>query len=395
MKKFLFSFLLLVSCTGVISDKDIQDDTVLKNTPNDIDGYDVIALAKYCDVYLKAPVLPAVSTLLSTFGNPLPCIAKRIERGGIILVQIDLIDATCWRNNVCPPGAPRPDDLKEIEKRAKLVSTYAQKYPLVKWEISPALEHDVKSVTRVRQMLQAAKKGCPKCAIINSPFTGATPNEYPIERHGTRIKAHSISADGQSSFDGDNISSDGNNFVHTDAGSFSTYTWVPEFNLRCTGEDAFVPPNLRTEKPTFSLLRQAYQLNFPEEPKPVAPLRCKTVREVKSPEIVKTNAESYCNRQPENLKNDKRNNKPLLIIKKKGSPGQKLKVYSKEGKEVACFLYYGPFSEPGLYRWYMGNCSGETPYKLFTELKSEWGYTDLGNGNCLLINSIRRMGRYR
>ena len=80
-----------------------------------IPGYDALALARFCDTYLKAPRLPALSTLLNTFGDPIPCVDRAAARGGLKLVKIDLIDATCWRNKVCPAGVPKPDDLKTID----------------------------------------------------------------------------------------------------------------------------------------------------------------------------------------------------------------------------------------------------------------------------------------
>jgi hypothetical protein len=364
-------------------------------------GYDVLAVAQYCERYLKAPRLPAVSTLLNTFGDPLPCIEKAVQRGGLELVQIDLIDATCWRNRVCPPGVPRPDDLKAIEKRAQSVQKLAVKYPGTKWSVSPALEHDVKDAKKVQAMMNAAKKGCPNCDVINSPFSGA--RNSPLELHGTKVSAFSVSGDGASIFDADNLKSDCSKeleqsgkckeFEHNQSGSYSTFAWFNELNLRCTGEKNFTPPLKRTERPTADLFAQAYQVMQREPAIPASPGLCKTVRTVDKSkgEIVKPNAESYCNGQQK----DKRGNRPLLLLAKHGKAGDKLKVYNSGGKEVGCFRYYGKFSDPRLGRWYMGDCSGQTPAQLFKDLGSEWGFAHLGGGACLRFNSVRRMGVYR
>lgn len=353
-------------------------------------GYDALGLAKYCDRYLQAPALPAVSTLLNTFGDPLPCLDKALARGSLRVVQIDLIDATCWRNRVCPAGVPRPDDLKTIKRRAALVAPLAAKYPSVEFWVSPALEHDIKDAKTVDKMMKATQEGCPICKVINSPFLGA--RRDPLELHGTKVKAFSVSGDGASSFDGDNISSDGNGFEHRISGSYTTFLWFNELNLRCSGEKTFTAPAHRTERPSADQFKQAALIAQPEAPKPSAPSVCRAVVEIdgRHGEIYKPNAESYCNGTPK----DSRSNKPLLILKRAGKKGEKLKVYSSSGKEVGCFLYWGPF-EKGLSRYYMGNCSGQAPAALYDAQGGEWGFTAIGGNKCILTNSVRRLGSYR
>lgn len=356
-------------------------------------GYDVLGLAMYCEEFLSAPRMEAVSTLLDTFGDPLPCIEKRIAQGGIKKVQIDLRDATCWRNRVCPPGTPSLTDWKVMRVKAAEVNRLAVKYPSIEWWVSPWLEHDIKDAATVVEGCKVVTDTCRTCWCINSPVSGARPPRIPLELHGTTSKAFSVSGDGASLFDGDNVSSDKNGFEHRIAGTDQTYAWFNELNLRCTGEKSFTPPLKRTEKPSADLFRQAFLVMQPEQPVPPAPSLCKAVRRVdaRKGEILKTNAESYCN----GAKKDSRGNKPLLIITKKGRVGDRLPVYDKGGKQVGCFAYFGPFTTRDTFRWYMGNCSGETPSKLYDELQGEWGYVDLGEGSCLLLNAVRRMGIYR
>lgn len=344
-------------------------------------GYDALGLAKYCKQYLAAPTLPAVSVLMNTFGDPLSCIQEKIKRGGITDVQVDLIDATCWRNRVCPPGVPRPDNLVEIRKRAEKVYELAQANPNIDFQISPALEHDIKDANVVRQMCEAAKKGCPICTCINSPFTGARPPEIKLELHGNKAKAYSISNDGASIFDSNSIE-------YRTGGRRFVFGWFPELNLRYTGEKTFTPPLERTCIPPVSLFRQTYLLLVNSESKPnKAPVICKKVRELKERELLKTNAESYCNNNP-------RGNKPLFITKLKGSRNSKLSIIDKSGKEIGCFRYYGSYTEPGYHRWYVGDCSGQTPVKLFNDAKGEWAYIK-NRDECILFNTIRRLGYYR
>lgn len=366
-------------------------------------GYDVLGLAMYCDKYLAAPKLPAVSTLMNTFGNPLPCIEKRIQQGGLEVVQVDLIDATCWRNRVCPPGAPRPDDLGTLKSRAAKVSALAEKYPSVKFWLSPGLEHDVKDAGTVKKMFAVIKKGCPKCQLINSPFTGARISGIPLELHGTKSRAFSISSDGASQFDGDNMSSDcvGEDrekgrcrpFEHRTSGSYSTFGWIPEFNLRCSGEKSFTQPLKRTEKPSGDLFRQSFLLMQPEQPKPGTPPQCKTVRDITpGREITKTNAEHYCNGQ----KKDARGNKPLLIVQIPGHKGDKMPILRPDGKQVAAACYWDTYSPMrNAHRWYVGGCTGETPVELMDELGTEWAHALYAPGKCLRFNAIRRQGVYK
>lgn len=358
-----------------------------------IQGYDVLGVAKYCKRFLAAPELPAMSTLLNTFGDPIPCIRKRAARGNLKLVQVDLIDATCWRNGVCPPGVPRPDDLRVIRKRAATIQRLAEEFPAVEWWVSPALEHDVKNPATVKKMMEAAQAGCPKCKVINSPFTGAKPEGYKVELHGTKVKAFAISADGASSFDADNIRTDGNQFQHRISGEYKTFLWWNELNLRCSGEKTFTPPLTRTEKPTMDQFIQAHAIAQPEPEIPgIVPPTCQIVDTLKAPEIYKPNAESYCNGQVK----DARGNKPLLIIKRKGNAGERLKVMAPNGREVGCFKYWGTFQDiPGAHRYYIGDCSGQTPAELMKDFGGEWGYVQTGPGRCLRINAVRRLGAYR
>lgn len=360
-----------------------------------IQGYDVLGLAKYCQRYLEAPKLPAVSTLMNTFGDPLPCIEKRIQQGGLKLAQIDLIDATCWRNNKCPAGVPKPTDTRVIKQRSQKVSVLAMRYPQVEWWVSPALEHDVRDANQVKKMMRAAQEGCPTCKIINSPFSGA--KVPPLELHGTKVRAFAVSGDGASLFDADTLKSDGKlggqPFEHQFSGTNQTYAWFNEMNLRCTGEKNFTPPLKRTNRPTPDLFRQAYLVMQPEQDKPSQrPPQCKTVVDIRAPEIHKPNAEAYCNGQ----QIDQRGNKPLLIIKKAGKRGDRLELLRKDGKRVGSYGYYGSFPEiRGAHRWYIGSGSGQTPSRLYDLLGGEWGFVPIGGGKCLNVNVIRRLGTFR
>jgi hypothetical protein len=194
--------------------------------------------------------------------------------------------------------------------------------------------------------------------------------------------------------------SDNNGFQHRIAGNYKTFAWIWEFNLRCTGEKQFTPPLKRTEKPTPDLFKQVYRVMQPEEEKPKTPEVCRVVRDILPNEINKPNAENYCNGQQK----DPRSNKNLLILQLDSKQGvydkntkrYKLPVYNKDGWKVAEFCYYGDFPEiKGAHRWYMGDCTKQTPIQLYQQLKSEWGYVAYGKNNCIRFNALRRQGSYR
>lgn len=393
MRRLIFLLVLFLSACSVTQ-------PVLRTATDEMTpGYDLIGLPKYCDTYLKAPTLPALSTLSYSFGNPLPCIQKKLnQNNGLRKVQIDLMNTTCCRNRTCTGNEFCPNDwnkfIKAIKTRAKKVYNVAKNWPEVEWWLSFALEHDITDPNKVREGIKAAGDACPVCKLINSPFTGATPPPYPVEKHGTKVRSFSVSADGASTFDGDNIKNDGNNFQHRISGTDQTYAWWNECNGRCTGEENFTPINKRTAWPELWQFRMANLIMLTPEPEiPPAPAQCKTVRKVQAKEIIKPTAERYCNGQPN--EKDPRGNRPLLILQRSCTPGHTLGVFNSAGKRVGCFRCYGKFDEPGYYRYYMGDCSGQNPYELYRQAGNEWVFTDLGKGQCLLTNSIRRMGVYR
>lgn len=371
----------------------VVGETASAKTPR-VWGYDVIGLAQYCNRYLKAPKLPAVSTLMRTFGDPLPCLKRRIELGGITDIQLDLRDATCWRNGVCPSGTPSLTNWNDLKAIATRVNKFKQAYPDITFWLSPYLEHDITDRATVQKAMDTLKAACPSCKLINSPFRGATVPPIPLEKHGTKVNAFSVSGDGASIFDGDNIENDGNKFQHRLSGSDQTYAWWNELNRRCTGENGFTPIAKRTVRPELWQFRMAHKiLTTKEDPFPPTPSTCKTIVSIdgKAGEIHKPLAERYCNGQTEDI----RGNRPLLITKKRGNPGQVLRIWASNGKQIGSYRYYGTYTQAGLYRWYVGSGSRDNAWQLYQKSGSEWAFVEYGNGRCLRYNVIRRQGVYR
>ena len=280
MKKLLTTILLLflaTSCHG----QNPSPEPIPRTLP--VKGYDVLALAKYCQKLLDAPALPAISTLLDAFGDPMPCVEQYIAKNSRLVsdIQIDLVDATCHRNKVCPPGTPPLNNMTVMRERALRIANYTTTYPKINWWVSPYLEDDRKNVAEKKLAFDTVAKACPKCKLINSPVSGASLPGIPTELHGTNKSAFSISGDGASSFDGDNLKNDGNNFQHRLAGSETTFFWWNELNLRCTGEDKFTPISQRTNRPEdWQFLMAERIINNEETLKPAPPSNCKSTIDI-------------------------------------------------------------------------------------------------------------------
>jgi len=346
-----------------------------------LQGYDILGLAKQ-DVGMIAKTIEpgtAVGTLLGTFGDPLPALDKLLQTGKVKAFRVHLINGTCWRNNNCEKGEPRPNDFRAMEARATAVRNLNDRYPNVACYISPVLEHDERHPDNVKRWFDIIQEAAPNCKQVVSAFTGVRPKKVLQEGHGATPSGDVISTDGNSFYD--------INTVRYGSGREALRLgWIHRFNLRTTGEKVFVPPSKRTAKATQDNIRQVSALLHPEEPKLIGkPPQCKKVRELKDKELWKTNSEDYNN-------GDKRGNKPLLISKYKNN---RMDILDVRGNRVGCLQYYGPFSDGGgYYRHYAGSCSGDSAISLKGKAGSEWVFVNTGK-ECLMVNAIRRKGYFR
>jgi hypothetical protein len=341
-------------------------------------GLDFLGLGKLncVDVATTLPERTVIGLLYGgTFGDPTACLTKLLETKKVIVVRAHMINGPGSRNKALQKEESRPTDFLSIEKYARQYQETMDKFPSVRCYISPVLEYDLKK-TDIEKAVAAAKKGAPRCEVVLNPYSGDTLPGYKVERHGNKAKANFISNDGESLFQSNSVE-------YVKGGSDIVFGWFPELNLRYEGMKTFIPPLRRTCQPTKALYQQAYQLLQAEEKKPRAPAVCKTVKEIKSPNLFKTNAESYCN-------NDKRGNRGLFISSYNNASYD---VLSAEGQKIGCARYYGPYEGKGS-RSYIGSCSGENPVELRKQLGSEWGFLKRGS-ECFLFNSIRRKGYYK
>lgn len=341
-------------------------------------GLDLLALARF-DAAMVARNIPkgtAIGALQGTFGDVVPNLDKLLATGKVSAFRVHLVNTVCRRNKNCENGEPAQTDFSTYTARARQFGALAAKYPQVACFISPSLEHDEKNVSIVSRWIDIIRREAPTCKVVVSAFTGVVPAGVIREKHGNAQTGQIVSNDGDNLFDSDSTK-------YRTAGSLITFGWIPRFNMRFSGEKVFTPPSKRTAKPSAEDIQQAVRLLMPEFPKPAKPAQCATVREVKAPELHKTNSEDYNGPDP-------RGNRPLLISKKRYNT---LDVLAPSGAKIGCAKYYGGFP-PNLFRHYVGSCSGDSGVSLMNKARNEWIFYKAGR-ECILVNSIRRTGSFR
>lgn len=341
-------------------------------------GQDTLGLAQH-NVQVLAEEIDAnsaIGVLDVTFGDPYPKLKRLLDTGKVRAVRMHLIDGTCIRNHVCPPGAPGYADLDTLKKRVKRLHLFAGAYPGVAWFVSPWLEHDCKDRELVKKWFQIIAVEAPEMVPVCSAFTGFCPPGPLKESHGFK-SGDIISPDGIDHVDLDSI-------AYRSMGRAIVFSWRPQNNGRVSGEKVFVPPLKRVNWPTRDDIRQ--QVRLLRQPQPNPPL-AQGCRDIRKPELSKTNAEFYGSGQ-----DDGRGNK-LLFIANAQLP--KVGVYAVNGRTVGSLSYYGPFSGGG-FRHYIGGRYGsnQTPTQLMDQLGGEWGYLRSG-AKCWQFNAIRRLGYFR
>lgn len=341
-------------------------------------GYDILGLAKQ-DIKMIGSTIAkdsAIGVLEGTFGSAIPPLEKLINTGKVIAFRAHLTNGTCFRNRACERGEPPAGDIKALRTRASSYEALHRRHPEVKCYLSPRLEHDEKNKELVNSWIKSIKESAPSCEIVCSAFTGYCPNGVLIEKHGNSSKGDVVSNDGESLYDANTGTYWGN-------GREISLAWIHRFNLRTTGEKTFTPPSKRTAKATKNDMLQINALMEPIAPIPPTPSFCKSIKQLKAPELLKSNSEDY-------NQGNARDNKPVLIIKQKAS---KFVIKSPDGKPVACATYYGPFQN-GLSRYYVGACSNVPNAEVLRRANSEWVYYQSGK-SCYLGNAVRRLGYYR
>lgn len=337
-------------------------------------GYDILGLAMQPIQMIKEEFMDGycIGALEGTFGDVVPALDNLLDTGKVQCMRVHLGNGPCKRNGNCGPGEISPKNIKAIKDRALGIQALTVKYPRVKCYLSPYLEHDEKDKKLVNSWVKALKESAPDCRVVISAHTGYVPPNVLVEKHGNNAKGDVISNDGVSLFDS-------NSSKYRTGGKVIVFGWIHRFNLRVSGEKTFTQPRKRTNKVTRDNMIQVGRLLKPQEVKPNT--QCKSIS---APELWKTNAEDYGDKV-----NDPRGDKPLYISKNKVS---KYSITTISGKVIGCAKYYGPYE--GLYRHYVGNCSGDSGVELMDKAKSEWILLK-GGSKCYLANAIRRGGYWK
>lgn len=340
--------------------------------------FDILGLAKQPLVMIAEELPPqtVLGVLAGTFGpviQPLETVIN-LSNGKVIGYRAHLANGVCIRNGVCAGGEITYTSYKALRKRARDFHDLNLRHPGLQCWISPFLEHDEKRKEVVNKWIKIIKEETPECTVVVSAFTGYVPPGEKAEKHGSNVSGYSISTDGVSFFDVDNAN-------YCDKAVKLCGAWINRFNLRTTGEKTFTPPMKRKWQVTRDNMIQVRRLLQRQEPKPDTP----GCAEIKRPNLYKSNSEDY------GVNADGRGDRPLLIVQQKLLNG--FKLMSLKGPQIGCAKYYGPFDGGG-YRYYVGNCSGDSGVTLMNKADSEWLRAVNGN-RCFLINSIRRKGYYR
>jgi hypothetical protein len=369
MKKLIFTLLLLFAAPSVALAQDTW-------------GVDTLALARM-DARMVTQDTPEgwyVGALEGTFGDPLPNLERIAREGKLGGHRTHLFNWTCYRNRSCEKGEPKITDLATLGKRAAKYQALHSRYPRFGCFLSPWLEYDERDPKKVEAAINVIRTHAPSCTPVLSPYKGVTIPGVLVERHGNKAKADITSNDGEHLFDSDSS-------AFRTSGRKITFGWIPRFNLRVSGEKTFTPPSRRKNKPTPDNFKQVVAVLRPPAGKPSQkPAQCKTVREVTKPNLYKPNSEDYGTP-------DKRGDRPLLIWNKK--VGSNFNILAPNGKKIGCAKYYGTY-EGGGYRHYVGDCSGDSGVSLMREAGGEWVYYQEGSSsNCLLVQTVRRVGYFR
>ena len=204
-------------------------------------GLDLLALPMQ-DVDMLARAWPngfALGCLYGTFGDIFKPMARILDTGKCPLVRIHLINWPCVRGHNCEPGEPDHNTQRHtIGQRSIAVQKFADKYPKVRFYVSPLLEYDERLRINVHAWVNAIHKYCPIAIPVISPSSkGVTIPHALIEHHGNAAHGDIVSNDGESFFDV------GGHWKNR--GRIITFAWWHECNLRKNGAP-FVPPSKRS-----------------------------------------------------------------------------------------------------------------------------------------------------
>lgn len=159
-------------------------------------GYDILGLARQ-DIGLLKSLIPHnvfIGALEDTFGEVSSQLLSLIETGKVSGFRIHLRDGTCVRRKNCAPGTFPLNNLIYMGMLAKgyndIAATTGKKCYL-----SPVLEYDEKSRSRILGWAHTLRHFAPLCHVIFTPGRGKVPRNYLVERH-LKGNSYLVSSDG-------------------------------------------------------------------------------------------------------------------------------------------------------------------------------------------------------
>ena len=298
MRKVLL-LLLLLSCLSCISKDDVtgrfdehgsSDGTAAPDTMANVQcepwnklGFDLLGLLypryQVGSIRNLLPPHSFIGVLDGSFGTDTTNLEVLLSSGRVGGVRVHLLNTVCLRNDNCGPSdnltyriSPEAFEQKlayadasfyqYITGRTAIYRNLSDRFPCVKFFISPMLEHDVngRAFDNAASWIRASWPGI---TIVNNPHEGAVATSADLlECHGSGIPV----ACGLSSWDGTDIRRSSlmerQGWRSGAAQTISALSWSPDLNCR-EDDNSFTPISDRTncaDRSDFiNILRLTYE----------------------------------------------------------------------------------------------------------------------------------------
>lgn len=324
----------------------------------------------------------ALGAFDNTFGNMLPKWQKIAESRKFPIIRPHL-----WWSN--PHKIISAKDCREWAKPYQRLAERYQDHLTI--YLSHSCEHNEKDRKTVQDRIDILREVAPLCEPVNCVWQGAQIKGIN-EKHGIDCRNFDIvSTDGINIYD-----IDAEAWMNRHVASLMRGLWGLRWNLKevyKTEEgDVIPPPKQRFATPSREYNGSIIRLS---EPKGEAQNKLGG-RPIKAPDIYKTHAEDFPREDPKQ-KEDRRENRPVLIVGEKSSHAD---VMNMNGKVIGRLIYGGTFGK-NQHRYYSGSPGGIGLYGHEIGLKarrgtgSEFVYLKVGKSLYGPIHPAFRAGVFR
>lgn len=369
----------------------------------------------------------------NTFGDSDQCIRLVAETRSPSVIRAHGLDTTAVRNGKTTQFAPLfRYTINQVNKEAIVANSQLHikldfevrrlKDVLNNWisqpqnktlYISPLLEHDMPRDIAVRfhQIFSATVSKY----FINLPNLTVQIVDNPVNPYaqiqGTILEKHY--KDRQGNPVAEITSHDGVNFEDTDVEDGKTkaskvwFAWTQSYNCRAKIEKCdprtkkctpvWVNPRDRKWCASPDQIALGVRVSYPQQPRPENNKfggLCSSVRfaDGRRGEVWKISSDDHG-------KGDKKDGKPIFITR---TNVPELGIWVNGRQKIGFMRRFGSFTGGG-YRYYLGNSSGQSAFRLGQEAeifdRSEWVVITHGKTNqpkeCVLVNAYRRSGTFR